>query len=232
MLTIVLDPGHGGPSNPPPPAGRSPVGPVALFQLEPPTFAPRAQRFGRRRCCSGHRVRCRHPGRTRGHAGRSDGRRGPARPRDRLDPDRRQRGHPSAEGRRREGGQGRLIQTNSEVYGASVKMSVMKEVFGLNWRTNGKRLDVLVEVSFAASRRMLRVPLVDLGPGENIPAELHLTLGLRPISSHPGPGPRGLSLSDAGLSLRRISYQCHKKMFQQRGDFSCPPTTRNCAKPS
>jgi hypothetical protein len=68
-----------------------------------------------------------------------------------------------------------LIQTNSEVYGASVKLSVMADVFGPQWRHNDKRLSALVDVFFAGRKRMVRVPLVDIGPGESITAEVDLT---------------------------------------------------------
>lgn len=68
-----------------------------------------------------------------------------------------------------------LIQTNSEVLGASVKVSIMKSVFGDNWRANGKRLGALADVYFPNKKRMVRVPLVDIGPGEAIPAEVDLT---------------------------------------------------------
>jgi hypothetical protein len=53
----------------------------------------------------------------------------------------------------------------------------MAAVFGENWRHNPKRLDALIEVYFKKSRRMVRVPLVDIGPGENAPshAEVDLT---------------------------------------------------------
>jgi hypothetical protein len=70
-----------------------------------------------------------------------------------------------------------LIQANSEVFGGSVKMSVMQNVFGANWRTNAKRLGAMIEVYFADKKRMVRVPLVDIGPGEHAPshAEVDLT---------------------------------------------------------
>jgi hypothetical protein len=70
-----------------------------------------------------------------------------------------------------------LIQTNSEVFGGSVKISVMKSIFGTNWRTNEKRLSALIEVLFPDKKRLVRVPLVDLGPAENAPshAEVDLT---------------------------------------------------------
>jgi hypothetical protein len=70
------------------------------------------------------------------------------------------------------------VQTNSDVVGGSVKVSVMAEVFGANWRHDDRRLRALIEVFFDRSRRMVRVPLVDIGPGENAPshAEVDLTL--------------------------------------------------------
>lgn len=51
----------------------------------------------------------------------------------------------------------------------------MASVFGQNWKTNGKRLGALADVYFPAKQRMVRVPLVDVGPGECIPAEVDLT---------------------------------------------------------
>jgi hypothetical protein len=71
-----------------------------------------------------------------------------------------------------------LIQTNSEVVGGSVRISIMKEVFGHDWQHNTKRLHALIEVFFAHSRRLVRVPLVDIGPGEHAHsgAEVDLTL--------------------------------------------------------
>lgn len=71
-----------------------------------------------------------------------------------------------------------LIQTNSDVFGGSVKVSVMKQVFGSNWRQNSKRLGAMIDIFFALKRCMVRVPLVDVGPGENAPshAEVDLTL--------------------------------------------------------
>jgi hypothetical protein len=70
-----------------------------------------------------------------------------------------------------------LIQTNSEVFGGSVKISVMATVFGANWRTNNKRLGAMIDVLFLSKKRMIRVPLVDVGPGEHAPshAEVDLT---------------------------------------------------------
>jgi len=68
-----------------------------------------------------------------------------------------------------------LIQTNSEVFGASVKTSIMKSLFGPHWHQNGKRLMALAEIYFKDTKRVARVPLVDIGPGESIKAEVDLT---------------------------------------------------------
>jgi hypothetical protein len=70
-----------------------------------------------------------------------------------------------------------LIQTNSEVFGGSVKISVMESIFGTNWRTNAKRLGAMIEIFFPDKKRMVRVPLVDIGPSETAPshAEVDLT---------------------------------------------------------
>jgi hypothetical protein len=71
-----------------------------------------------------------------------------------------------------------LIQTNSEVVGASVKISIMSTVFAPDWKHNEKRFRALIEVYNPDSKRMVRVPLVDLGPGEHAAsgAEVDLTL--------------------------------------------------------
>jgi len=69
-----------------------------------------------------------------------------------------------------------LIQTNSEVFGASVKMSIMADIFGSNWRTNEKRLGALLEVYSSKSKKMIRVPLVDVGPAEHAPSHADVDL--------------------------------------------------------
>jgi hypothetical protein len=70
-----------------------------------------------------------------------------------------------------------LIQTNSEVFGGSVKVSVMAQLFEAAWRKNSKRLGAMIDVFFAGQKSMIRVPLVDVGPAENAPshAEVDLT---------------------------------------------------------
>jgi hypothetical protein len=68
-----------------------------------------------------------------------------------------------------------LIQTNSEVFGASVKVSIMRKIFGKAWRKNEKRLAAMIDVYFDDKNRMVRVPLVDVGPAEDKTAEVDLT---------------------------------------------------------
>lgn len=70
------------------------------------------------------------------------------------------------------------VQTNSDIVGGSVKISVMTAVFGEQWKSNDKRLRALIDVYFKKTRKMVRVPLVDVGPGEHAPshAEVDLTL--------------------------------------------------------
>jgi hypothetical protein len=68
------------------------------------------------------------------------------------------------------------IQTNSDVVGGSVQISMMAKVFGRDWKQNEKRLWSFIEVYFDG--RMVRVPLVDIGPAEGLPsgAEVDLTM--------------------------------------------------------
>ena len=66
------------------------------------------------------------------------------------------------------------IQTNSEIFGASIKISKMAEFFGENWRKNERRLGTLIEIHSPKTGHRVRVPLVDVGPGEHIPAEVDL----------------------------------------------------------
>ena len=70
------------------------------------------------------------------------------------------------------------VQTDSEVVGGSVKISIMSAVFGNNWQDYDKRFSALIEVYYNKTRKLVRVPLVDVGPGEKAPshAEVDLTL--------------------------------------------------------
>ena len=67
------------------------------------------------------------------------------------------------------------IQTNSEVFGASVKISIMSAAFGENWKINPQRSTALIDVFNLATRRAARLPLVDVGPGESVSASVDLT---------------------------------------------------------
>ena len=92
------------------------------------------------------------------------------------------------------------VQTNSDVVGASVKASVMAAVFSANWRDDPKRFDTLIEIYFKKSRRMVRVPLVDIGPAESAPshAEVDLTLACDQFL-----GTDGLAIVDYRLLVPR-----------------------------
>jgi hypothetical protein len=68
-----------------------------------------------------------------------------------------------------------LIQTNSEVFGASLKVSILVDIFGSDWRNNEKRLRAMIDIFFADNKRMVRVPLVDIGPAEHVAADVDLT---------------------------------------------------------
>jgi hypothetical protein len=68
-----------------------------------------------------------------------------------------------------------IVQTNSEIAGGSIKVSMMAENFGANWDKNPQRLVTLIEVHSNKTGRRVRVPLVDVGPAEEIRAEVDLT---------------------------------------------------------
>jgi hypothetical protein len=74
----------------------------------------------------------------------------------------------------------KVVQTNSDVFGASVKLSRLVATFGAPLRNSSQLLNAYVEIfnPDSRSRRFARVPLVDVGPGENQPAEIDLTLAL------------------------------------------------------
>lgn len=73
-----------------------------------------------------------------------------------------------------------LVQTNSDLFGASVKRSRLMRLFGKDYPHNIRRLTAIVEVYNPQSRRLARLPLVDVGPqemenGKHYPVELDLT---------------------------------------------------------
>lgn len=74
----------------------------------------------------------------------------------------------------------KVVQTNSDVFGASLKVSRLVATFGAPLSKSTQLLNAYVEIfnPDSQSRRFARVPIVDVGPGENQPAEIDLTLAL------------------------------------------------------
>jgi hypothetical protein len=74
----------------------------------------------------------------------------------------------------------KVVQTNSDVFGASLKLSRLVATFGAPLSKSTQLLNACVEIfnPDSQSRRFARVPIVDVGPGENQPAEIDLTLAL------------------------------------------------------
>jgi hypothetical protein len=74
----------------------------------------------------------------------------------------------------------KVVQTNSDVFGASLKRSRLVATFGAPLGNSAHFLNAYVEIfnPDSQSRRFARVPIVDVGPGENQPAEIDLTLAL------------------------------------------------------
>src|SRR5262249_46224350 len=69
-----------------------------------------------------------------------------------------------------------LIQTCSEVFGGSIKKSKMIENFGPGWATDHRILGALIEVHSAKTKCLVRVPLVDVGPGENAASDAEVDM--------------------------------------------------------
>jgi hypothetical protein len=72
----------------------------------------------------------------------------------------------------------KVVQTNSEVFGASVKRSRLVATFGSELSASNKLLGALVEIVNPATSRFARVPIVDVGPAEHLSAEIDLTWAL------------------------------------------------------
>jgi hypothetical protein len=72
----------------------------------------------------------------------------------------------------------KAVQTNSDVFGASLKVSHLVATFGAPLNKSSQLLNACVEVLNPQSRRFARVPIVDVGPGESEPAQIDLTLAL------------------------------------------------------
>jgi hypothetical protein len=74
----------------------------------------------------------------------------------------------------------KAVQTNSDVFGASLKVSHLVATFGAPLSKSSQLLNACVEIfnPDSQSRRFARVPIVDVGPGESEPAGIDLTLAL------------------------------------------------------
>jgi hypothetical protein len=72
----------------------------------------------------------------------------------------------------------KVVQTNSDVLGASLKASRLVATFGAPLKNSAQLLTALVEIYNPKSRRFARVPIVDVGPSENLAAQIDLTLAL------------------------------------------------------
>jgi len=72
----------------------------------------------------------------------------------------------------------KVVQTNSEVFGVSLKKSRLVSTFGAPLQNSAQMLHAVVEVFNPQSKRFARVPIVDVGPAEHLLAEIDLTLAL------------------------------------------------------
>jgi hypothetical protein len=72
----------------------------------------------------------------------------------------------------------KIAQTNSDVFGVSLKRSRLIATFGSELSNSAELLAASVEVFNPANGRFARVPIVDVGPAEHLSAEIDLTLAL------------------------------------------------------
>lgn len=72
----------------------------------------------------------------------------------------------------------KVVQTNSDVFGVSLKRSRLIATFGSDLRNSAQLLSAAVEIFNPASRRFARAPIVDVGPAEPLSAQIDLTLAL------------------------------------------------------
>ncbi len=75
----------------------------------------------------------------------------------------------------------KIVQTNSSVFGVSIPKGKLIElglakISGSTWKVLGAGLVALVEVYCPATRRLARLPLVDVGPGSSSDAKADLTV--------------------------------------------------------
>jgi hypothetical protein len=72
----------------------------------------------------------------------------------------------------------KVVQTNSDVFGVSLKRSRLVTIFGSDLRNSAALLAATVEIFNPSTGRFARVPIVDVGPTEYLAAEIDLTLAL------------------------------------------------------
>jgi hypothetical protein len=72
----------------------------------------------------------------------------------------------------------KVVQTNSEVFGCSLKQSILAAAFGTPLGSKPDLLRAQVEIFHPAKKRFARVPIVDVGPAERLEAVIDLTFAL------------------------------------------------------
>lgn len=72
----------------------------------------------------------------------------------------------------------RVVQTNSEVFGCSLKESILTAAFGTPLKNSPDLLRAQVEIFNPANKKFARVPIVDVGPAEPLAAVIDLTFQL------------------------------------------------------
>jgi hypothetical protein len=72
----------------------------------------------------------------------------------------------------------KVVQTNSEVFGCSLKQSILAATFGTPLGSKPDLLRAQVEIFNPAKKTFARVPIVDVGPAEHLEAVIDLTFRL------------------------------------------------------
>lgn len=72
----------------------------------------------------------------------------------------------------------KVVQTNSEVFGCSLKQSILAAAFGTPLGSKPDLLRAQVEIFNPAKKTFARVPIVDVGPREDLEAVIDLTFRL------------------------------------------------------
>ena len=72
----------------------------------------------------------------------------------------------------------KVVQTNSDVFGCSLKKSILVASFGTPLGNKPALLRAQVEIFNKATGRFARVPIVDVGPAERLEAVIDLTFAL------------------------------------------------------